>query len=359
VPVAGRRIAVLRALPGVGDLLCAVPALRAIRMGHPAATIVLVGLPSASWFVQRYPDLVDGLLPVAGVAGLPEVEPDAARALRFLRRAQAEHFDLAVQIHGSGEVTNPLMTLLGARHHASSHRPGQWVPPGASIEYPGRGHEIDRLLAVVAAAGCPPVGAGVDLRVTADEHRTAARLVERAGLVDHQLACIHPGASRPDRRWPAERFAEVGDHLADRGLSVVATGTWRDRPVVRAVADRMRSRLLDLSGYTGIGVLGAFYERARLVVTNDTGASHVAAAVGAPSVVVIGSAEPDRWAPLDGQRHRAVSGAPPGAWPGAGAVITAVDDQLGRRPPARGRLDRARAGPAHAAAGTRPNGESP
>jgi ADP-heptose:LPS heptosyltransferase len=359
VSVAGRRIAVLRALPGVGDLLCAVPALRAIRAGHPAATIMLVGLPSASWFVHRYPDLVDGLLPVAGVAGLPEVEPDSARAVRFLRRAQAEHFDLAVQIHGSGEVTNPLMTLLGARHQASAHRPGQWVPPGASIEYPGRGHEIDRMLAVVAAAGCPPVGVGVDLRVTADEHRTAARLVERAGLVGRQLACIHPGASRPDRRWPAERFAEVGDHLADRGLAVVATGTSRERPGVRAVANRMRSSLLDLSGHTSIGVLGAVYGRARLVVTNDTGASHVAAAVGAPSVVVIGSAEPDRWAPLDRQRHRAVSGAPPGAWPGADAAITAVDDQLGRWPPARGRLDRARAGRAHGAAGTGPSGEGP
>jgi ADP-heptose:LPS heptosyltransferase len=128
---------------------------------------------------------------------------------------------------------------------------------------------------------------------------------------------------------------------------------------VRAVAHRMRSRLLDLSGHTSIGVLGAVYGRARLVVTNDTGASHVAAAVGAPSVVVIGSAEPDRWAPLDRQRHRAVSGAPPGAWPGADAVITAVDDQLGRWPRARGRLDRARAARAHGAAGTRPSGEGP
>ena len=72
------RIAVVRALPGLGDLLCAVPALRAVRARWPAAHVTLVGLPAAAWFVSRYAALVDDLLVAAGVAGLPEIEPDAA-----------------------------------------------------------------------------------------------------------------------------------------------------------------------------------------------------------------------------------------------------------------------------------------
>jgi ADP-heptose:LPS heptosyltransferase len=135
---AGPRIAVLRALPGLGDLLCAVPALRAIRTAHPEAQVTLVGLPSATWFAQRYPGLVDDLLPVEGVAGLPEVTPEPSRALDFFRRAQGRHFDLAFQLHGSG-TTNPLTTMLGARQQVTAHRPGEWVAPGTSITYPRTG----------------------------------------------------------------------------------------------------------------------------------------------------------------------------------------------------------------------------
>jgi ADP-heptose:LPS heptosyltransferase len=325
------RIAVLRALPGLGDLLCAVPALRSVRAAHPAAHVTLLGLPSASWFVQRYPWLVDELLVVEGVGGFPEVVPDPPRALDFLRRAQERRFDLALQLHGSGTTSNPLLTLLGAGHQVSAHRPGEWVPPGTSIAYPDDRPEIARLLAVTTAAGCPPRGEEIDLPVRAEESAVARALLDEAGLAPGAFACVHPGASRPERRWPPARFAAAADHLAGRGVAVVMTGAVGERPLVHEVMGRMASQgceIVDLSGRTSIGVLGALYQDARVVLTNDTGASHVAAAVRAPSVVVFGSAEPDRWAPLDAVRHRRVAGTPPPAWPPVGAVTAAVDLQL-------------------------------
>ena len=66
------RIAVLRALPGVGDLLCAVPALRAVRAAHPGAEVTLIGLPGATWFIERFRPYVDRLLPLTAWPGLPE-----------------------------------------------------------------------------------------------------------------------------------------------------------------------------------------------------------------------------------------------------------------------------------------------
>jgi ADP-heptose:LPS heptosyltransferase len=119
-------------------------------------------------------------------------------------------------------------------------------------------------------------------------------------------------------------------------MPLVLTGSPGEGPLVQEVIDRMRTpdrRVVDLTGRTSIGVLGALYRRARLVLTNDTGASHVAAAVRTPSVVVFGSAEPDRWAPLDAERHRRVTGSPPPEWPQLTPVTDAVDAQLHRYDP--------------------------
>jgi ADP-heptose:LPS heptosyltransferase len=326
------RIVVLRALPGVGDLLCAVPALRAIRAAYPRAEITLSALLSNAWFLERYPTLVDELLVVEGVTGLPEVAPDPPAAVRFLQRAQSRRFDLGLQIHGSGVVTNPLLTLFGARHQVTAHLPGHWVPPGTSIDYLTEVPEIGRTLAVVHAAGCPPVGFELDLPLTDGERQSAALLIEKAGVAGGRFACLHPGASRQDRRWPARWFAWVGDHLVSRGLQVAITGSTDEAGLVRAVVRMMHGEAIDLAGQTGLGELAALYQQARLVVTNDTGASHVAAAVHVPSIVVIASAEPDRWAPLDRYLHRVVTGDPPSEWPDVHPVVMAIDEHLERWP---------------------------
>jgi ADP-heptose:LPS heptosyltransferase len=334
LPAARRpRIVVLRALPGLGDLLCAVPALRAIRATHPSAHVTLAGLASAKWFVERYPGLVDDLLVVDGVAGIPEVAPDARQALELFRQAQEWRFGLALQLHGSGTTSNPVLTMLGADHQVSARRPGEWVPPGTSVTYPEDQPEIARLLAVTTAAGCPSLGNEVDLPVRDGESAVVRALLDEAGLAPGGFVCLHPGASRPERRWPSASFAAVADHLARHDLPVVLTGATGERSLVHDVMAKMRvrsrrRRVVDLAGRTSVGVLGALYRQARLVLTNDTGASHVAAAVRAPSVVVFGSAEPDRWAPLDARRHRRVTGTPLPDWPSLDRVTEAVDDQL-------------------------------
>jgi ADP-heptose:LPS heptosyltransferase len=335
------RIAVLRARSGIGDLLCAVPALRAIRRSHPAAQVTLVGLSGAAWFVNRFPGLVDDLLPVDGVPGLPGVDPgpDPERALGVLAEAQARRFDIAFQLHGSGATSNVVLTLLGASRQFAARRSGDWAPPGIVVPYAADQPEITRLLAVTVAAGCPPVGDHLELPVRSTEQTVATALLGEAGLQPGTFACLHPGVG-----WPGERCAAVGDHLALLGMAVVLTGTDGEHDVVRRVADRMQWRhaAVDMCDRTSVGTLAALYAAARLVVTADTGASQVAAAVGVPSVVVFGppSARADalRWAPLDTDRHRRVL-PPPDAgagadgeptWPEPNATIAAIDDQLAR-----------------------------
>jgi ADP-heptose:LPS heptosyltransferase len=113
----------------------------------------------------------------------------------------------------------------------------------------------------------------------------------------------------PSRRWLPQRFAEVADRLADNGLQVILTGSADECDIVQAVMRSMRTPAIDLAGKTDLGALAALIAQARMVVCNDTGISHVAAAVATPSVIVCCGSDPVRWAPLDSERH-AVVGAP-------------------------------------------------
>ena len=333
------RVAVVRALPGLGDLLCAVPALRALRAAHPAAHVSVVGLPAAAWFAARYDDLVDDLLVLDGVPGLPEVAPDPEGALRFFADAQSRRFDLALQLHGSGVVTNVVTTLLGACRQVTAHLPGHWRPPGTSIRYPEEAHEVHRLLAVTDAAGCPRATDRADMPLTGADRAGAQALLGGASGDGRPYACLHPGATRAGNRWPAERFAAVGDRLAAAGHRVVLTGTDGESDVVDTVARAMVAPALDACGRTSVGTLAALFAGAGVVVSNDTGAAHLAAAVGAPSVVVFPSdGDPRRWAPLDRDMHARVGPEPrtvaptAGRWPVVGAVLDAVARQLAQAP---------------------------
>ena len=294
------RIAILRALP-LGDLLCAVPALRSFRRAFPDAEITLVGLPEAGEFVERFGAYLDGLLELPGYPGLREPEADIAAIPDFLRDAQARSFDLVVQLQDDGEVTNPLAVLMGGSRTAGFFAEGSWCPdPEAFVPWPDRGPEPMRLLRLPERIGLPVDGPQLELPLT-DEDRAA---VSRP---DGEYACVAPGGRAAARRWSAEGFAAVADALAERGLQVVLTGSEADAPVTAAVAAAMRTPATDLGGQTSLGAFGALVEGARLVVTNDSGASHVAAALRVPSVVVLTASDPRRWAPLDGTLHRSVT----------------------------------------------------
>ena len=102
-----RNIAVVRALGGIGDVLCVVPALKRLRGAAPEARITYIGLPQIEGVVARYPALVDRFLAFPGFPGVPEYPYDPARLIAWLdARRGEEPYDLAIQMHGSGSVTN-------------------------------------------------------------------------------------------------------------------------------------------------------------------------------------------------------------------------------------------------------------
>ncbi|MDB4877750.1 MAG: glycosyl transferase family 9 [Gemmatimonadetes bacterium] len=298
------RIAVIRALH-LGDMLCAVPALRALRAGFPRAEITLVGLPWARELVAHLHRYVDVFEEFPGFPGLPERDVHPARIVGFLDRMQRRPFDIVIQLHGSGAHVNELVALLGARWIAAFYRGDDVVSGGGLfVPWPESGTEIERLLALPRALGCPDTGVALELEVTA-AHRARLRATEASLYLGAQpYVCIHPGARFPSRRWSPERFAAVGDALAERGYTVVLTGVAAEGGETAAVRHRMRAAAVDLTGALSLGAFAALIKDAALVVCNDTGTSHVAAAVGTRSVVVASGSDVARWAPVDASRHR-------------------------------------------------------
>lgn len=301
------RIGVFRALQ-LGDLLCSVPALRALRAGYPDAHVTLIGLPWARVLIERYPALLDDFIAFPGAPGLPEREPDVTAAAGFADTLRERDFDLLLQMHGSGGVTNPLLETWCARRLVAFHTAADSVDDGRCyLAWDEHESEVLRQLRLAVAAGGVPCGTALEWPVTAEDRRDAAALL---GTADRDYACLHPGARYPSRRWPVERYAAVADALARHGCRIVITGTEDERPLTQALAARIAHPVTDLTGRTTLGSLSAVVAGARLVVCNDTGLSHVAVAVGTPSVVVSSGSDVARWRPLDELRHRTLAHAP-------------------------------------------------
>lgn len=295
-------IVIFRALQ-LGDMLNAVPAFRALRAAFSRAQITLVGLPWAREFVERFHPILDTFVPFPGYPGLPEQAPDMEAMPAFVSRMQELNFDLALQMHGSGQTSNHLMTFWGAKRYAGFYPPGQYFADRESfLEYPGHEPERWRHLRLMEFLGIPLQGDELEFPVRAQDWRELEELSRAFGL-SRDYVCIHPGARKPERRWPPARFAAVADGLAASGYQVILTGSADEAPLTAQVAGHMRASAVNLAGKTGLGGLAALISGARLLVSNDTGVSHVATAVKAPSVILFSAPDHERWAPANQKLH--------------------------------------------------------
>ena len=115
------KIAVFRALQ-LGDMLCAVPAIRALRRAYPQAHIALIGLPWAASFVQRFNNYLDRHIVFPGYPGLPEQPFNEPAWNTFVGQMQQERFDCILQMQGNGTIVNEMLTQFQPKQLAGFHR---------------------------------------------------------------------------------------------------------------------------------------------------------------------------------------------------------------------------------------------
>ena len=303
-----KQVAIVRSLPGLGDLLCAVPAFKALRAALPAAKITLIGLPWSQKFVTRFNCYLDEWLEFPGYPGIPEGWHSPQRTNEFFTQIlQAQAFDLAIQMHGSGIVSNSFTVMLGAKLNAGFFLPGQYCPdPKRFLPYPETAPEVRRHLQLMEFLGVPLLGEQLEFPLFPSDWLELKQIPEVSNLQLGRYICIHPGASVQSRRWSPYKFARVADALVELGFQIVLTGTAAETNLTQSVAGLMNGTAINLAGRTSLGSLAALLKGAALLVCNDTGVSHLASALEVKSVVIFSNSDRHRWSPLNCDRHRVV-----------------------------------------------------
>lgn len=312
------RIAVLRG-GGLGDLIYALPAVSALKAAYPEASVTLLGTPIHAELLSQIEGPLDETLILPFAEGVRPGAEDHGELDRFFGEMRARKFDLAVQLHGGGHYSNPFLLRLGARHTV-----GTRTPDAARLErtvpYVYYQHEPQRALEVAGFAGAPPPGLEARVRALPEfAQQLAPRLdalfpsAEARGTV-----AIHPGATDPRRRWPADRFAAVARKAADDGFRVVVVGDHTEKELAETVveaavghakadskgASNRAPQVASLAGQLGLGELAALLAACCAVVANDSGPRHLAQALGTPTVGIFWAGNAINAAPLGRTLHR-------------------------------------------------------
>ena len=289
-----RRVLVVR-LRSIGDTVLATPSLHALRRFLPGARIDLL---LEDWVAP----LLEGSEEVDRV--LTVRRKSNSSRLGVARRLRAEGYDVAYNLHG-GSTAALLVRASGARHrvgyadyaYASLHNHA--APPSAELWGREKTHSAEQQLALVGWTGVPVTDRPASRLPLSPEASAAVarRLREGAGLEDSRpFALIHPAAAFETKTWAAENFARVVEHLASRGLASVAVAAPSESQVIAEVRAHCSA---PLAGFDDLSLpeLTALAARASLFVGNDSGVAHIAAAAGAPQVVVFGSSNVAHWRP--------------------------------------------------------------
>lgn len=276
----------------MGDIVHAFPTLTALRVRFPRAQI--------AWLVKRQ---WSGLVERAeGIDEVLAVEPGLNGWLSQIRRLRGDRFDLAVDLQGLFR-SSMLAWLAGcatrigfanAREASAFFYTHQVQVPNSDL------HAVDRYLLIAEALGAPIQGTPeFRFRDLSGDREEVERLLGHHGVAaGAPWIAMNVSARWPTKRWPPEFFSIAADRLKREGLGQVALiGGPDDSAVANAVKHQMRTTPVDLTGETPPGLLPSLLKSAQLLLTNDSGPMHIAAAVGTPVVALFGPTSPLRTGP--------------------------------------------------------------
>lgn len=293
-------IVIFRALK-LGDLLCTVPAFRALRKAFPQARISLLGLPWAAAFVARYHCYIDEFIHFPGYPGLPEQPVNIEAMECFFYNMKKSNIDLLLQMQGNGSIVNDMLEQLQPRCLAGFCEAGdKRSGTRGFMEYPEELHEIQKHLALLHYLDIPPDGTHIDFPLTDSDEKELGQL----GInFNKPYICIHPGSALITRQWPPELFARIASHFMGQGFTILLTGSEAEKALTGTVNQMLRNRAMNIAGLTTLGSLALILRQASGLISNCTGISHLGAAMKTKSVVISMDGEPHRWGPLDTSRH--------------------------------------------------------
>ncbi len=291
-------------LSSLGDVLHALPTLEALRAAHPRARI--------TWLVEAaYAPLLDKHPALDQVWVAPRLRPgeifsgaNPALLRSLLGRIRASRFDVVVDLQGL--LKSAVWVALARSPRKLGYDRTRELSYLALNErlapFDPEAHAIFRYLHLARHLGAPANPPRLRLGLGAG---TAVSHLWPEGYAEGRrpLVVLHPGARWPSKQWPAAAWARLGDRLsANRTLRVAITGSAADRGLAAEILQKVEGPVINLAGRTSLAELAALLRQASLVVTPDTGAMHLAAALGTRVAALFGPTAPWRTGPW-GEDH--------------------------------------------------------
>lgn len=300
MPEAYKNILIMKP-SSLGDIVLALPALTALRRNFPGARISWLVRPEFAALLENHPDLDEIIVFDRKLLGKAWFRPHAFGALvSLVRRLRAGDFDVVFDFQGLFRTAS-LAWLAGCRKRFGRAQAREF----AYIFYTDKVHHdmecahlVDYYLRIIQTAGTRDIGVEFVLPKAPEAAESVSRLLASQKVSPDNYAVFVPGSAHADKCWPTERFAELADKITAKfGFSIVATGTEPEAGVVEKLKCQAKVPVANLAGQTSLSELMALLRGARLVVSNDTGPGHIAAASGVPLVLMFGRSNPIRVAP--------------------------------------------------------------
>ena len=279
----------------IGDVLLATPTVRAMKSAWPDARITMMVNRGTEDVLSGNPDLAEIMVLDKGSLGAQW------RLIAGLRRRR---FDTVIDLT-DGDRSAFLSWISGAPVRIGFNEEHRWrgkLYSQVVQSLPGSCHRIERDLKTLVSLNIPAGLTAPQLWLTRDEEAGAEQLLDELSVPrSQQLVMLQPGARYWFKAWPPERFAELADRLTDQyGCQVLIGGSSQDIERAEQIRQMAKGRPIVVAGRTTIKQFAALAKKAVLFVGSDSGAMHMATAVGTPVVALFGPSNPAEWGPRGG-----------------------------------------------------------
>jgi lipopolysaccharide heptosyltransferase I len=285
----------------LGDIVLALPGLSALRRSFPDAKISWFVRTEFAPFIENHPHVTELILFDRKLLGKAWYSPRAfVQLVSLVRRLRRCKYDAVIDLQGLFRTAS-LGWLSGCRRRygmANARECGHIFYTDKISQDSDCVHLVDYYLKIIAAAGAGDVK--VEFVVAQDRaaEESVKKLLTGFGVADKKYVVFVPSSAQKNKCWPAERFAALAEKINERfGMSIIATGSESEKSVVEYLVNKSNVGVLNFAGLTNIKELTALLKGASLVVSNDTGPGHIAAAFSLPLVLIFGYSNPARVAP--------------------------------------------------------------
>jgi lipopolysaccharide heptosyltransferase I len=285
----------------LGDVVLALPALSALRRNFSDANISWLVRPEFAPILEDHPHLTEVIPFDRKFLGKAWYNPRALACLvHLIRRLRRSKFDAVIDLQGLLR-TALLGWLTGSKKRFGMAKAREFAHVFYThkiAQTPDCIHLVDYYLKMVSEMGASDLRVEFVFPQNAPAMDSVCRLLAQHKVSPGIYVVLVPGSARSEKCWPVERFAQLADRIAvSSGLPIIASGVASEGPIVDQLRSMSRATIVNFAGRTSANELVALLKMAGLVVSNDTGPGHIAAALGTPVVLIFGLSNPARVAP--------------------------------------------------------------